>query len=172
MNIAVPQMIPFDIISDLGGWTESTLRKFIDDTEQGGVANSPEGCAAIQGDLNREDMWAVENLMKFNNGKCSPALKEEQIQATEHDGGTQLESSSAKKGLDDSGGHQAENETAMCNFLAVKKVSSTCGFFRKTYCHPIEGTGPSPLLSIGEATSGVLSPAVGLSVQERHGPQR
>lgn len=99
MNIAVPQMIPFDIISDLGGWTESTLRKFIDDTEQGEVANSPEGCAAIQGDLSREERWAVENLMKFNNGKCSPALKEEQIQATEHDGGTQLESSSAKKDL-------------------------------------------------------------------------
>lgn len=46
-------MILFNIINDLDGWTESTLSKFADDTEQGGVANSLEDCAAIQGDLNR-----------------------------------------------------------------------------------------------------------------------
>lgn len=46
-------MILLNIINDLDVWTESILSKFADDTEQGGVANSPEGCAAIQGDLNR-----------------------------------------------------------------------------------------------------------------------
>jgi len=33
--------------------------------------DTPEGCAAIQGDLERLESWAQRNLMKFNKGKCS-----------------------------------------------------------------------------------------------------
>ncbi|KAJ7417295.1 rna-directed dna polymerase from mobile element jockey-like [Willisornis vidua] len=43
--------------------------KFTDDTKLGGVVNSPEGCAALQKDINRLERWA-ENCLKFNNGKC------------------------------------------------------------------------------------------------------
>jgi len=44
--------------------------KFTDDTKSGGVAVTPEGCAATQRDLDRLETWAERNVMVFNNGKC------------------------------------------------------------------------------------------------------
>ncbi|GAB0205041.1 mitochondrial enolase superfamily member 1 [Grus japonensis] len=57
-------------INDLDKRIKCTLSKFADYTELGGVANTPEGCAAIQQDLDRLERWAERNLMKFNKGKC------------------------------------------------------------------------------------------------------
>ena len=34
------------------------------------MADTPEGCAPIQWDLDRLESWAEGNLMRFNRGKC------------------------------------------------------------------------------------------------------
>ncbi|PKU40496.1 rna-directed dna polymerase from mobile element jockey-like [Limosa lapponica baueri] len=57
-------------LSHLDERIECTLSKFADDTKLGGVADTPEGCATIQRDLDRLGSWPERNLMKFNTGKC------------------------------------------------------------------------------------------------------
>ncbi|PKU36582.1 rna-directed dna polymerase from mobile element jockey-like [Limosa lapponica baueri] len=44
-------------INDLGEAAECSLSKFDDDTKLGGVADTPECCAAIQQDLDRLESW-------------------------------------------------------------------------------------------------------------------
>ncbi|KAK4816876.1 LOW QUALITY PROTEIN: hypothetical protein QYF61_024518 [Mycteria americana] len=57
-------------INDLDSGAECYLRKFTDYIKPGGTADAPDGCGAIQRDLNRLEKWASRNLMKFNKGKC------------------------------------------------------------------------------------------------------
>ncbi|KAK4815448.1 hypothetical protein QYF61_002837 [Mycteria americana] len=52
-------------INDLDDGAECAISKFADDTDLGGVADAPEGHAALQRDLDKLEKWADRSLMKF-----------------------------------------------------------------------------------------------------------
>ena len=58
-------------IGDLSEGIEFTLSKFADDSKLIGVSDTPEGCAAVQQNLDRLESCA-ENL-RFHKSKCSLA---------------------------------------------------------------------------------------------------
>jgi len=61
----------FNIFTDhLNEGKVSTFSKYSNDTKLGGVADTPEGCAAIQQDLDKLQSWATINQMKFNKSMC------------------------------------------------------------------------------------------------------
>lgn len=62
LNLILFNIFIFDL--DDGGWF--ALTEFADNAQQGGVADSPEGHAAIQQDLNRMEKGADRNIRAFN----------------------------------------------------------------------------------------------------------
>ncbi|KAK4829005.1 hypothetical protein QYF61_001761 [Mycteria americana] len=52
------------------GQSNAGHNKSADDTKLGGVADTPESCAAIQRDIDRLEKWADRNLMMFNKESC------------------------------------------------------------------------------------------------------
>lgn len=60
----VLSLVLFNIfINGLDKGIESALSPFDDDMKLGGVADTPESCAAIQQDLYRLESWAESNLV-------------------------------------------------------------------------------------------------------------
>lgn len=57
--------------NDLDDRARCTLSEFAGDIRLGGAAETPEGCAAIQRDLERLEKRAGRNCVKFSKGKCT-----------------------------------------------------------------------------------------------------
>ncbi|KAK4832441.1 hypothetical protein QYF61_023165 [Mycteria americana] len=117
-------------INDLDDGAECTLSKFADGTKRIGVTDTPEGCAAIQRDLNRLEKWADKNLMKFNKEKLKVLhLGSNNSKHRYMVGVTQMESSLAEKALWVLVGTKL-NMSHQCA-LAAKKVNGILGCIRR-----------------------------------------
>ena len=57
-------------VGDMDSGMECTLSKFGGDTKVSGTVDVLEGRDAIQRDLDKFEMWARTNVMKFNKAKC------------------------------------------------------------------------------------------------------
>ncbi|PKU35171.1 rna-directed dna polymerase from mobile element jockey-like [Limosa lapponica baueri] len=119
------------LINDPDEGTERTLSKFVDDTKLGGVADTPEGSAAIQQDLDRLECLADRNLMKFNKSKCGVLHPRENNPIYLYRSGADLlDRSSVEKHL----GVLAENKLPMRKqcALVAKKANGLLGAIKKS----------------------------------------
>jgi len=84
------------------------------------MIDRPDGCAAIQRDLNRLEKWASRNFVRFHKGKCqimplgsNNPSHQNRLEA-EH-----LQSRFAEKVVEGPGGHQIGRVPAMCSCGSV-----------------------------------------------------
>ncbi|RMC15806.1 hypothetical protein DUI87_08010 [Hirundo rustica rustica] len=80
--------------------TRIHLYEAVKEKKLGEVAGTPQGCAALQRDLDRLERWAERNLLTLNQGKCRVLyLGKNDTRHQQRLGAHLLESSSVEKDL-------------------------------------------------------------------------
>ncbi|KAK4810852.1 hypothetical protein QYF61_008824 [Mycteria americana] len=119
--------------TSLDSGKDCTLSKFTDDAKLGGVADTPDGCAAVQRDLDRLEKWADRNLMQFNKGKCEVLhLGRNNPMHQYMMGADWLESSFAEKDRGGGGSVLVDTKLNMSQqcALVAKKANGILGYLR------------------------------------------
>ncbi|KAJ7422320.1 hypothetical protein BTVI_14389 [Pitangus sulphuratus] len=117
-------------LNDLDEVVDTSSASSLTTRSWGGVVNNPEGCAALQRDLNRLERWA-ENCLKFNKGQCRVLLLGKNNPRHQYRlEADLLESSSAEEDL----GILVDNKLPMSQqcVLVAKKASGVLRCIRKS----------------------------------------